>query len=1666
MSKLKYDKSKKANIFNADGETDPTAGLKDTLAAKTGGGKSQLYTSTMPDDPSRGVSVHDNVNDVTVSFTPKVSLLGGRGEDGHVVYPLKDDPGQMIFTPKGNGVKEDIVLTSAPDGDVKEYSYHLGVPDYVQPRLNQDGSVGFYTADPQFFGNISYGSDKDRALIDKVRVNNPKNNLMFSIPAPEVRGPHGVEPVKAHFGLRGDELTVHVSGLASAAYPLSIDPTFVLSSTADFVTGSVDDNIDLSQANQIGRATLSGGSIPSWTASAFNTANPTFAGSLVAYNGFLYLIGGVAGAAGSTTNNVVEYNPIDLTTGATTGWTASANTLKTGRQGLVGFGYNGYLYAIGGESTSAVPITAASAHTVEYAPINSDGTPGVWNYATGQLAFARSYAAGASYRGYLYVMGGSAGTLNASQRNDYEYAQISGTGDIASWTTGGNTFTTARSRFSGAAYNGFVYIAGGLSGVGTTPALNNDIQYAPITSNGSLGTWATTNAFPTARRNQGIAVNNGYIYVYAGCNQAAMACPVGNMLADTQYAVINADGTIGQWQQTLNYNHTTGSTREPGGSAFYSNHLYFVAGCNAEGVATGNTCATPLQLTFYSSLDPVGRYDLGVPQLQTTEPYNNNGLTEAKAGGSSVALNGFLYYLGGCSVSNCTAFDSVVEYATLNADGTVGAFTATTALPDGSGLGGGRMGASVVAYNDKLYVIGGVQTNTFPPVLSVTGTTVAPGTGGTHNINMPATVASGDLLITIINVPGGSAVTMNAPAGWTQLTGSPFNNGTTAKVSVFAKNAAGTEGGTQVNFATGVTGDAAAQVYRIPAGDWNAGTLTSVVTATAAAATGVTTPDPPSVTPAWGAANTLWIAAAGGETWTGLTSPPAGFTSEGIQTVGATTTGASVASAILSSNVATENPGTFTLATSSTGEALTIAVQPSTTGTTYQSSIVSNTQNSNGTLNSWAAEANSLPAARAFSTAQVWHNWIYVMGGIVDGATAPSTLIYHAQIASNAPGTWTATTHALTTGRFAASGGIWGNWLYIIGGQGVALSTGTYVAAANGIEQLTILDSGDITAASSTQNPTGQFLRRLMGGFVHNGVIYTFGGETSGSTNPVVTIDWANLNAATGAVGAWSALNIGNSANAGAVGLQTARSLTTAVDYGGNLYVIGGCTSTLAATSFTACTTFVSIATSIEANLVNNGGTGQTNAFASATALSTATADHAVVAYNGFLYQLGGCTAYTTGVCSTWSSVVNAAPINPGGALGAWTTTGMTALPAATSLEQAVAYNGYMYVMGGSVSGTAATTNVWFAAISNTGTIGTWQTSTNGVPQLTVGLNRFGAAIANGYLYVIGGANNAGTLQTAGYSAQIDTVNGTLGAWTTLGTSLPTAVAGFNLISYNGYLYVVGGCSAYTSNACTTTVQSIQFGATNGSGVIASWNFTTDVPQSMVARQAVASNGYMYFIGNETDVNEISYVDINGNGTLGLLQDSQPALAGGHAHGAAAIFDGFLYTTGGCTLSAGVCTTVSTSDEYAGQQAIARVGHYSKLFNTQVDTAPSQMVVDGSLSGPGSTVATSFYSQATGASTLGVAQVFNPTIFGNFYVVQSLDSSGVNVGIAFNYLIQITLDDSGSGTFPDSTTQTIVQDITVFYHANPSRRLRHGASFTNTGCQGIQTNGCILDTAP
>ena len=208
-----------------------------------------------------------------------------------------------------------------------------------------------------------------------------------------------------------------------------------------------------------------------------------------------------------------------------------------------------------------------------------------------------------------------------------------------------------------------------------------------------------------------------------------------------------------------------------------------------------------------------------------------------------------------------------------------------------------------------------------PVVASVTET--AFGTDTTdHYIDMPATVNAGDLLILLFTNDRDATVT--TPGGWTELASDA--SGPHIRLSVYHKMAAGTEGGTTVNFITSAAEEAAAQVYKIT--NWHGTTPPEISTPE----TGTNmSPDPAPLDPAgWDIADTLWIAVAGQDRGNqpGTPAYPAGYT-DGISTLSSGGNGCcQTRSAHRMLAIASENPGDFTISASEQWVAFTIAVRP------------------------------------------------------------------------------------------------------------------------------------------------------------------------------------------------------------------------------------------------------------------------------------------------------------------------------------------------------------------------------------------------------------------------------------------------------------------------------------------------------------------------------------------------------------------------------------------------------------------------------------------------------------------------------------------------------------------------------------------------------------------
>jgi len=290
---LTYDGSTSTYQFNKGAiksdSTNPLAAMQAQVGTASGKGKDKsLYALDVPTDISKGVTYHDINSQLSFSLVPEFKASVGKEVSGHLVFPLSGG-NQAIYTLKNNGLKEDIVVPKVTTNTMS-FSYKLDLPSTLQAKVipNSGGAIGIYSGDPSLFGNITYGSDKDRAVVEKARENADKNYLVFGLPAPVIKDTVGQEVGNARFELNGDQLSVIASGLSGQTTPVTIDPSVVVTATSDFQTGNNEDNIDFGTSGQVTRGGLTGGSVSGgWTVSSTSlTQNLERFGTFV-YNGRL-----------------------------------------------------------------------------------------------------------------------------------------------------------------------------------------------------------------------------------------------------------------------------------------------------------------------------------------------------------------------------------------------------------------------------------------------------------------------------------------------------------------------------------------------------------------------------------------------------------------------------------------------------------------------------------------------------------------------------------------------------------------------------------------------------------------------------------------------------------------------------------------------------------------------------------------------------------------------------------------------------------------------------------------------------------------------------------------------------------------------------------------------------------------------------------------------------------------------------------------------------------------------------------------------------------------------------------------------------------------------------------------------------------------------------------
>lgn len=184
------------------------------------------------------------------------------------------------------------------------------------------------------------------------------------------------------------------------------------------------------------------------------------------------------------------------------------------------------------------------------------------------------------------------------------------------------------------------------------------------------------------------------------------------------------------------------------------------------------------------------------------------------------------------------------------------------------------------------------------PAVAGTNTSSPGSSTTTHSVSLPASIAAGDLLVVYFGGWGGGTLTW--PAGWTPLFDT--SNGTAARLAAAYRFADGSEGGS-ISVTSSTSIRSAHISYRIT----GAHSSTAPVVGTATTGTSAAG-DPPSLSPAGGAKDYLWLAGVGFGSTTAASAAPANYTN----LLTRNDTNAGVGSARRELNASSENPGGFT----------------------------------------------------------------------------------------------------------------------------------------------------------------------------------------------------------------------------------------------------------------------------------------------------------------------------------------------------------------------------------------------------------------------------------------------------------------------------------------------------------------------------------------------------------------------------------------------------------------------------------------------------------------------------------------------------------------------------------------------------------------------------------
>jgi len=265
-------------------------------------------------------------------------------------------------------------------------------------------------------------------------------------------------------------------------------------------------------------------------------------------------------------------------------------------------------------------------------------------------------------------------------------------------------------------YNGYVYSIGGRpTGEGAGTHAIDNVYYAAVNPDGSIGSWTTTTFLPIKLALHGAYGYNNRIYVWGGWKEDYTT------MNTCLYAPINPDGSIGTWvTSSVTIPDAPGPVSQMDsfgrGVLGYNDTLYIIGGEINDGTYTGRC--------YYSKIQLSGDYGAWV---ETTALPTQDQLLNPIGGywfhgvmiveGSS---QNYIYMVGG---NHGGTTESHIIINTINADGSLGAsWTWATNF-----LGQATYELGCAFGFDSIFALGGLNGST--PLDTVQRCVVNPTTG-------------------------------------------------------------------------------------------------------------------------------------------------------------------------------------------------------------------------------------------------------------------------------------------------------------------------------------------------------------------------------------------------------------------------------------------------------------------------------------------------------------------------------------------------------------------------------------------------------------------------------------------------------------------------------------------------------------------------------------------------------------------------------------------------------------------------------------------------------------------------------------------------------------------------------------------------------------------------